>query len=245
MQAGSRCALPTPVRNHVARLERALCGHDPCAELAGFRTILSEAPRAGWTAFLSTVWLRLASCFQLISEAPTSMFDVGKVSESVREPPCQIALDCLIPPNPSPDDGQLLPEPQTVGTCHVAWTTACGADLLRFVPWTNLHDVPRPLEGPERFMDWCAAGSLCVQPGPTEELVVTTDGSFKEGSGQAGWGVVLAKRGVGQAEAPGCFVGCLWGSYAKLLVDVGTLCPSPDSFMAELAASVLSSGVYV
>ena len=115
--------------------------------------------------------------------------------------------------------------------CLVPWSVAHEADLLRFVPWTVLQCQPANLQQPDRFEHWSVPDMVGVRPGPGEELLVTTDGLFCPASVRAGWG-----RPCGETEdQEGVFVGCLWGSGARLLSEARDVCPSLDSFVAEVA----------
>ena len=48
-------------------------------------------------------------------------------------------------------------------------------------------------------------------PLPSEDLVVTSDGSFNPLDGSAGWGITLSVRGSEETNVPGQLIGCAYG----------------------------------
>ena len=102
------------------------------------------------------------------------------------------------------------------------------------VAFSSLLTIPAGLERPGRFAAWVGAGLVGRSPGPSEVLVLTSDGSFKADSSSAGWGIVFSLRGLDQIQDAGQFVGCLFGSMAPFAPFVGHA-HSPDAYDAEVA----------
>ncbi|CAE7613083.1 CYB2, partial [Symbiodinium sp. KB8] len=98
-----------------------------------------------------------------------------------------------------------------------------------------LRDAPSGLDKPHRFQAWLAAGTVGRSPSPTEEVVLTSDGSFRADSLAAGWGLVVSLRS--SAEDAGQFVGCLFGSLAPFLPYLGGS-QFPDAYDAEVAGLI-------
>ncbi|CAE7285354.1 unnamed protein product, partial [Symbiodinium necroappetens] len=102
------------------------------------------------------------------------------------------------------------------------------------VAFSSLLTTPVGLERSGRFDAWVQAGMAGRSPGPSEDLVLTSDGSFKADSSSAGWGIAFSLRGSDQLQEAGQFVGCLFGSLAPFSPFVGHA-HSPDAYDAEVA----------
>ena len=100
------------------------------------------------------------------------------------------------------------------------------------VAFDQMQGVPPGLDKPQRFAAWTAAGSVGRSPSPMEELILTSDGSFRADNLTAGWGLVVSLR---SASGGSCqFVGCLFGSLAPFADFLGGS-PTPDAYDAEAA----------
>ena len=84
-------------------------------------------------------------------------------------------------------------------------------DFWRFVPFHKLLRPPEGLIRPDRFRQWIGGASFGRSPLPSEDLVVTSDGSFNPLDGSAGWGITLSVRGSEQTNVPGQLTGCAYG----------------------------------
>ena len=158
----------------------------------------------------------------------------ANLCEPVSEPPCVISIAALEDvhrePKP-PDSAHTLP---VMASCDTGCAPTHIWDLLQFVPWTSLQQPPADLDRPHRFNDWVARGTVGHRPDAAERLIVTTDGSFHQATGRAGWGLVISCQML-EVQTEPVFVGCAMGSVNAALVAAGEVWECPDAHLAESA----------
>ena len=202
-------------------------------------TVLEASAIAGRQSHLARVY----SALQQVGQCYTGALLVEE-DANCPEPrgtvPCVISLDALVPPSLSDDVANTLSclsEGSSVCTdsafcTPTGFTSAHLWDLLQFVPWSALRQVPVDLKDPVRFQTWADAGNCNIRPAANEVLIVTADASFYEDSGRAGIGLVFASCSAGHHE-PRIFRGCAYGSVHSVLVEAGCEWKCPDAHLAE------------
>ena len=88
--------------------------------------------------------------------------------------------------------------------------------LLSPHPFSHLMGPPGDVPKGYRFDRWVDEGFVGRSPGPNEIMVLTSDGSYCDRSGKAGWAVCLSLVSALTLELPGTFIGCFYGSLDPL-----------------------------
>ena len=118
--------------------------------------------------------------------------------------------------------------------CQLPLDDALFYDLHRYVPFHMLQAPPHPLFRPERFDSWVKEACIGRFPGPDEDLVFTSDGTFVPQGQAMGWGITIAARKHGVSEA-GQLIGCAWGSLQPLIDIFGQSILAMGAYAAEVA----------
>ena len=141
------------------------------------------------------------------------------LDDASEEPPCELALSSLL--DFGNDDAVFAWGPNTewysldCGSCLMPVSDHHWQDLHRRVPLDRLLSGIEGLQRPRRFAHWVDMRGPQALFGDATEFCLTSDGSFSDPHGFAGWGVVVSE--MSQASSvPGSFVGYLAGDSADL-----------------------------
>ncbi|CAE7583236.1 unnamed protein product, partial [Symbiodinium sp. CCMP2456] len=105
-------------------------------------------------------------------------------------------------------------------------------ELTRPCSFADLQGPPDDVSGWQRFDLWLRDGVVGLTPCAEDVLVLTSDGSYCNRTGQAGWAVSLSVVSASDLCLPGIFIGCYFGS----LEDVRTHFPNADASLGPLDA---------
>ena len=101
---------------------------------------------------------------------------------------------------------------------------------------------PSGLDKPQRFRQWLTDGQFGRSPLPTENVVITTDGSFQAQNSSSGWGIVISLRDAACDSGAGQLIGCLYGTMVPFVEFVGHA-QAPDAYDAEVAGLLWCAAV--
>ena len=198
-------------------------------------TLLDECVRApGCTAFFDTATL-VETLFEhfyphLLQEAalaqpvcpPPLVPKAGDLAclhdISADEPPCQLILSALLPPGEA-SASKTGAAPATEwyaldrGSCSIPVSDEHWRDLTRFTPLTRL---------------------MLTMPADTSALCLTSDGSFSESQGAAGWGLVISAITPDHPDVPGSFIGFTAAASIDTWHFGGDEAPALNAFCSEI-----------
>ena len=211
-------------------------------------TLLEQCVRAGsCTAFFDTAALveTLYEHFGFPHETTedVSTVDAAKpahfaLDDPDTDMPCQLLLSQLVDPPRQSTDKPLGDSVSWFsldwGGCALPVTEVHWRDLSRFTPMRSLLKDITGLHAPDRFSAWCASGGQALLSADVSALCFTSDGSYAQVTGQAGWGLVISALSPSCPDVPGTFLG--YAAYdAAELWRMGGGDTDASAFGAEIA----------
>ncbi|CAE7947003.1 unnamed protein product, partial [Symbiodinium sp. KB8] len=138
------------------------------------------------------------------------------LDDKSEEPPCELVLSSLL--DFGNDAAISAPGSQTewfsldCGSCLMPISDLHWQDLHRCVSVDHLLSSISGLQRPQRFAKWAILHEPQAFPNDAAEICITSDGSFSERPGVAGWGVVLSAMSSASPDVPGLYVGYIAGA---------------------------------
>ena len=153
---------------------------------------------------------------------------VGSVVHAAPAPPTVLSLASAVPAPAAGVETFRL----DVGQCATPCDQRLCSDLMQRVSSAALCQVPLGVPRQERFRAWVEQGAPGRALQSWETLVLTSDGSFCPGTGQAGWAVVCSA--VDQTGVlPGQFLGCIYGPWHVGALQLAPCAAEPNAYLAE------------
>ena len=156
------------------------------------------------------------------------MLQSGSVVHAAPAPPTVLSLASAVPAPAAGVETFRL----DVGQCATPCDQRLCSDLMQRVSSAALCQVPLGVPRQERFRAWVEQGAPGRALQSWETLVLTSDGSFCPGTGQAGWAVVCSA--VDQTGVlPGQFLGCIYGPWHVGALQLAPCAAEPNAYLAE------------
>ena len=235
--------VPTPCREGHFRLP--LCGpsrlQSPAPALhddkgAALCTLLEESvARADSVALLEAVTLLEVLTEHFSGARPVPVVQASSAAGAALSRTTVLLQDLLFETCPVPEEEGRSAEYYDLacGQCELPAPAAAFELLLRPASFAMLGRPPIDVPDPSRFAAWIAAGLTGRSPGPEEEVVLTTDGSYTALGRAAGWAVVVSLRDP-KDSSPGQFVGCLYGGFPGEAFRAKVGVSEPNAYLAEV-----------
>ena len=138
------------------------------------------------------------------------------LDEESEEPPCELVLSSLLDFG---NDADISGQGSNVewysldcGSCLMPISDLHWQDLHHCVSFDHLLSGISGLQRPQRFATWVALHESQAFPSDAAEICLTSDGSFSEWNGAAGWGVVMSVMTPASLDVPGLYVGYIAGA---------------------------------
>ncbi|CAE7564448.1 unnamed protein product [Symbiodinium necroappetens] len=140
--------------------------------------------------------------------------------EALEEPPCELVLSSLLDFGSDADVSVQASNAEwyslDCGSCLMPISDPHWQDLHRFVSIDRLLFGIEGLPRPQRFAQWVAMHEPKAFLSDATEICLTSDGSFSDRHGAAGWGVVLSVLSPAFPVVPGSYVGYIAGNSIDL-----------------------------